>query len=85
MLFCYRQVRRWPFRKQKVAPSRRAADFPLGCWTFQRVDAGGVAAVVVSVNVDELRDASLITIVVGLKVAVESFEKPGPRSMKIVR
>jgi hypothetical protein len=37
---------------------------------------GGVAAVVVRVNVDDFADASLITMVVGLKLAVESFEKP---------
>ncbi len=31
---------------------------------------------VVSVSVEDLEEASLITIVVGLKVAVESFENP---------
>ena len=37
---------------------------------------GGVAAVVVTVRVDDFADASVITIVVGLKLAVESLEKP---------
>ncbi len=31
---------------------------------------------VVTVNVEDCADASLMTIVAGLKVAVESFEKP---------
>ena len=35
-----------------------------------------MAAVVVTVRVDDFAEESVMTIVVGLKLAVESFEKP---------
>ena len=40
------------------------------------VSAGGVAAVVFIVNMDDFADASVIEIEAGLKVAVASLENP---------
>ena len=50
--------------------------FPLEVLMFSEYVPGGVAAVVVTVSVDDFADASVITMVVGLKLAVESLEKP---------